>query len=176
MTLASLFTSLPSWLIWPWLVIGLLITGYLVWRDENRKLAKATTAIEREKVLQETSDAMRNGVVPFAAFLSAGASKLASGEDVLWVCNELTERDRKNPLPCLRMSVNPLEGANLLKFLRDANLSGYSFAKEWDFHPFAYRWACDNGWVPPFFKPPASGENEEKQPPETPAKQARVIM
>lgn len=167
MTLASLFTSLPSWLIWPWLVIGLLITGYFVWRDESRKLEKSTTAIEREKVLQETSEAMRNGVVPFAAFLSAGAIKLASDEDVLWVCDQLTARGRKSPLSCLKMTVNPLEGANLKEFLRDASLSAVGFEKELHFFSFAHRWATDRGWIPPQYKPQKASENEEKQTPES---------
>ena len=38
MTLFSLVLNLPPWVVWPWFVCGLVVTGFLVWRDEHRKL------------------------------------------------------------------------------------------------------------------------------------------
>ena len=164
MTVFSLLTNLPSWIVWPWLGLGILVTGFWVWRDEHRKLQTTEHRLNREDVLEATSKAMKNGVSAFGALLECGGSKLPNDADVIWICDELLRHDRKNSLPCLKQIVNPLEGAPILEFLRSAILSGIDFKKDLQFYTYAHRWAYNRGWIPPPYRPDYKWPEAEQMP------------
>ena len=50
MTVVSLLMNVPPWAVWPWLGVGLLVTGFLVWRDEHRNLLVSEQKLEGFKL------------------------------------------------------------------------------------------------------------------------------
>jgi hypothetical protein len=121
-------------------------------RKKNNRIKSLKKNANREEVLETTVLAIKSGQAPFAAFLASKPDELPSDEDVKWVCNEMERLGHNHPIPCLNVSVNPLEDASLIEFLRDARRSPNTFHKATDFYSFAHKWATKRGWIPPQYR------------------------
>lgn len=111
-----LFSNPPHWLIWPWLVIGFLVSAFLVWRDEYRQK-------ESERMFQTAVDAMASGTYPPGALLIAGADRLDMTKDLVSLCDDL-ERYAQHPFKTMAVMGEPLKEEEWLEFLQEAKRRG----------------------------------------------------
>lgn len=136
-TIAALLTSLPHWLIWPWLIVGLFVSAFFAWRDEHRKLEVALAELaavrdvkskqeiaEAETMYQTAADAIASGTYPLAALLLAKADALKDNQHVIWLCEDLERWGHEHPFKAIAVVGGPLERSEWLAFLQEAKRRG----------------------------------------------------
>jgi hypothetical protein len=115
-TVVYLCSSVPHWLIWPWLILGLFVSAFFAWRDEYRKtIPRMTVSCNDEQCILPPRAS--GGDPLFRVIVNLGGAQLVS--NVIATVKAIRKDGHSLPLPePVRLRFHSGDSSGELKTMR----------------------------------------------------------